>query len=55
MTSSPVTRLNIPVMHSLKSWMGETGTSKSWTQDPGMVSNGFTNIDKNKMRIKDNN
>ena len=55
MTSSPATRLNIPVMHSLKLWIGETGMGKSWAQDPGLVSNVFTNIDKSKMRIKYNN
>ena len=52
MMSTPVTRLNIPVAHSLKSWMGKTGMSKSWAQDPGLVSNGFANIDKSKKRIK---
>ena len=52
MMSSPVTRLNITVTHLLKSSMGKTGMSKSWEQDTGLVSNGFTKIDKNKIRIK---
>ena len=44
--------LNIPVTHLLNSWMGKTGMSKSWAQDPGLVSNGFTKIYKKKKRIK---
>ena len=51
-TSSPMTRLNIPVTHSLKSWMRKTGMSKSWSKYPGLVSNGFTKIGKRKNRIK---
>ena len=53
--SLPVTRINIPVAHSLKLWMVKTGMSNSWEQDPILVSNGFTKIDKLKGRIKDNN
>ena len=34
---------------------GKTGISESWPQDPVLVSNGFTKIDKRKRRIKDNN
>ena len=46
MTSSPVTRLNIPVTRSLKWWLGKTGISESLSQVPGLVSNAFTKIDK---------
>ena len=51
MTPSAVTRLNIPVTHSLKTQMGLKKMSKSWVQDIGLVSNEFTNIDKRKKRI----
>ena len=34
---------------------GKTGMSESWLQDPGLVSNEITNIDKGKRIIKDNN
>ena len=52
MTSSPVTRLNIPVTHSLKSWMWKTGMGGYWSQDPGLVSDYFTSIGKGNNRIK---
>ena len=52
MMSSPATRLDIPVTHSLKSWMGNTGISWSWSRDPVLVSNEFTKNDKGKKRIK---
>ena len=55
MTYSPMTRPNIPITNFLKSWMSKTGMGEYWPQDPGLVSNGFTNIDKGKRRIKDNN
>ena len=49
MTSTPTTRLNILVMHSLWLWMGQTVMIKYWAQDVGMVRHGFTNIDKRKI------
>ena len=49
MTSSPVTRINIPVTY--KSWMGKTGTSGFLSQDPGLVINEFISIDEVKKRI----
>ena len=33
---------------------GKTGMSESWLQDPGLVINENTKIDKGKKRIKDN-
>ena len=48
----PVKILNIPFTHLLKSWIVKTGMSGSWSQDPGLISNEFTNIDKGKKRIK---
>ena len=36
--SSNVTRLNISVTQSLRSWMEKTGIIGSWSQDPGLVS-----------------
>ena len=55
MASSSMKRLNIPVTQFMKSWTGEIGMSKSWAKYPGLVFNGFTKIDKRKMRINDNN
>ena len=46
---STVKRLNIPVMHSRKLWVENTGTVESLSLNPGLVSNDITNIDK---RIK---
>ena len=55
MTSSLITRLNIPATHSLNKWMGKTEIIKSWAQDPGLVSNVFTKMDKRIISIKDDN
>ena len=38
MMSSPVTRLNFPVTHLLKSWMGNIRMIGYLSQDPGLVS-----------------
>ena len=46
MMSPPVTRLNIPFTHLLKSWMGKTGMSEISSRDIGLVSDEFINIDK---------
>ena len=46
MMSSNVTRLNIPVPHSLRSWIEKTEIIVSWSQDPGLVINQITKIDK---------
>ena len=51
MISSPVTRLNIPVTHLLKLWMGKTGISGYRSQDAGLVGHEFTKIDKLNKRI----
>ena len=34
---------------------GEKVRNKIWAQDPGLISNEYTKIDKWKMRIKENN
>ena len=47
--SSAVTRLNIPVTHSWKSWMEKIRTGVSWSQYTVLVSNYITRIE---MRIK---
>ena len=52
MTSSPVTRIIIPVTHLLNSLIVKTGISRSRSQYPGLVSNEFTKIDKENNRIK---
>ena len=51
--SSTVTRLNIPVTHSRKFWMENTGIIGSSSRDLGLESNYITNIDKriNRRRI----
>ena len=41
-----MTILNITVMHSWKLWMGNMKIIGSWSQDPGLVSNDITNIEK---------
>ena len=52
MISSPVTRLNITVTHSLQSLMGNTSIIGSWSRDSGLVSDEITKIDKGKKWIK---
>ena len=49
MISSNMIRMNIPFNHLRESCIDNTGTIGSWSQDPVLVSNGITNIDK---RIK---
>ena len=50
MMSSPVTRINIPVTHLMYLWMGKTGMCNYWDHDPGLISHGFTNIDKKRIK-----
>ena len=38
MKSWNMTRMNIPVMHLLKSWTEKTGINVFWSQGPGLVS-----------------
>ena len=40
----------LPIVHAYW-WIGETGMSGHWLQDPGMVSIYFTSIDKGNTRI----
>ena len=46
MISSSVTRINITVTHSRKLWMENTRMIIYWSQDPGLVSDDITNIEK---------
>ena len=41
-----MTRINIPVTHLRKSWTGKIRTIGSLSQDPGLVSDDITNIEK---------
>ena len=44
-------RLNIPVTHFLKLWMGNTRMVGSLSQDPGLVSDEIIRVDKGNIRI----
>ena len=44
--SSVVTRLNIPFMHSQKSWIENIRMIVYWSRDPGLVSDEITNIER---------
>ena len=46
MMLSNMTRLNIPFMQYPRLWIEETLMIVSWSQDPGVLSDQITNIDK---------
>ena len=46
MMLSDVKILNIPVTHSWKLWMENIRMIVSWSQDPGLLGDEITNIEK---------